>query len=259
MTYSTVTELPGNYAHRDQIAAIETRYMWASEFCIGKDVLEIACGAGLGLGLLKQVSKSLVACDIDDNVLNYARSNFKGSDVNIIKVDAKNLCFQDQQFDVILCFEAIYYFESLSHFIKQVKRVLKPNGILLITSVNPQWLEFNPSPFSTNYYNIKDLVNLLESQNFKTVTSICFQSADRTLFQKFTICVRKIAIKFGLIPKTMKGKAFLKKLFYGKLQKIPNKIVFSTADYSKPQVIRRDDKLESYKFYYVKAENKVFN
>jgi len=50
--YTTVTEMPGLKASREQLAMLYTRYAFAAKFCDGKDVLEVGCGAGQGLGYL---------------------------------------------------------------------------------------------------------------------------------------------------------------------------------------------------------------
>lgn len=49
--YSTVTELPGGNATKEQLARMFHRYCFAANFCRGKDVLEVACGAGQGVRL----------------------------------------------------------------------------------------------------------------------------------------------------------------------------------------------------------------
>lgn len=48
--YTSVTELPGSQATREQQARLYHRYHTAGRYATGKRVLEVACGAGLGLG-----------------------------------------------------------------------------------------------------------------------------------------------------------------------------------------------------------------
>jgi cyclopropane fatty-acyl-phospholipid synthase-like methyltransferase len=54
--YIHVTEIPGNKASAEQIERLYHRYHFASAFCQGKEVLEVACGAGMGLGYLAGTS-----------------------------------------------------------------------------------------------------------------------------------------------------------------------------------------------------------
>ena len=59
-----VTELAGDEVAGEQVDRVHTRYAWALGHSMGKDVLEVACGTGPGLGLLKSSARSLVAGEI---------------------------------------------------------------------------------------------------------------------------------------------------------------------------------------------------
>ena len=70
--FSTVTETPEYRASQEQIQRLYNRYKFASEYCNKNDVLEMACGAGLGIGYIARVAKNVVGADIDDNNLDCA-------------------------------------------------------------------------------------------------------------------------------------------------------------------------------------------
>ena len=53
-SYVAVTERPGQPASRIQLEMLAARYRWAAEQARGKDVLEAACGAGMGLPVLAE-------------------------------------------------------------------------------------------------------------------------------------------------------------------------------------------------------------
>ena len=55
--YTSVTELPGNKGSKEQLARLYQRYHFALQFSKEKDVLEVACGGGLGLGYLAKSAK----------------------------------------------------------------------------------------------------------------------------------------------------------------------------------------------------------
>lgn len=63
--YTKVTELPDYKITREQLARLYQRYRFALKFCKDKEVLEVACGGGMGLGYLASVSKKVVGGDID--------------------------------------------------------------------------------------------------------------------------------------------------------------------------------------------------
>ena len=117
--YGTITELPGNRAHRGQINILQTRYSWAADHCCDKDVAEIACGAGIGLGMLVENAKSVIGGDIDLSVLKYAEEHYKDRNIKLMKLDACEITLEDDSVDVVVCFEAIYYFASVENFISE--------------------------------------------------------------------------------------------------------------------------------------------
>ena len=94
---------------------------------------------------------------------------------------------------------------------------------MLIATVNINWSEFNPSPFSTRYFSVPRLGNLLRSNGFKVEFYGAFSTIAETVKEEIVSTIRKIAVALHLIPKTMKGKEIFKKIFYGKLIPFPVK------------------------------------
>ncbi|MBM4308891.1 MAG: hypothetical protein FJ123_19355 [Deltaproteobacteria bacterium] len=58
--YSKITESAGLKATQEQMARLYQRYHFVKEFAEGKEVLEIGCGAGIGLGYLAQKASKVV-------------------------------------------------------------------------------------------------------------------------------------------------------------------------------------------------------
>ena len=67
-----VTELSGDNVTKEQVERIVHRYQWAGKYCLDKDVLEVGCGTGQGLGYLLKLSKSLEAGDYSEEILSIA-------------------------------------------------------------------------------------------------------------------------------------------------------------------------------------------
>lgn len=218
--YTTVTERPGGGATREQIAMLYTRYALARRLAKGKDVLEVACGCGPGLGYLARQARRVVGGDLEQSLLDTARDTY-GDRVELRRFDAHELPFDDGSFDVLLLLEAVYYLEDPARFVREARRVLGPGGSLLIASANREWTLFNPSPFSRRYFSAAELKRLLESEGFAAEVFAGFPDAPAGLSSRVKRAVRKAAVSLNLIPKTMEGKERFKRLFYGALEPLP--------------------------------------
>lgn len=62
--YTSVTEITGCNVTSEQLQRMYARYRFASELCDDKEVLEVACGSGQGLGYLAKKAKRVVGGDI---------------------------------------------------------------------------------------------------------------------------------------------------------------------------------------------------
>lgn len=217
--FTTVTELAGHQAHAEQLSMIHTRYALARERCAGKDVLEAACGPGRGLGCLAQKARSVTAGDLTPALVEAARSHY-GDRVKLSVFDAQKLPFADASFDLVLLYEAFYYLSEPETFLAEARRVLRPGGELILSMPNPEWDGFNRSPFSVAYFSADELRNLLTVNGFSTVIKCGFAASARGPLGLAVAAVRKAAVGLGVVPKTMKGKAWLKRAFYGPLAEL---------------------------------------
>lgn len=223
--FTTVTELPGTDMSSEQFARHCNRYYWAQGFVKDANVLEVGCGSGIGLAYLSKTAGKTVGLDVSDEVLAHPRRMFSEVENMTFKTgDGVTLPFDNAQFDVVMIFEALYYLSDAEVFFKEVNRVLKPGGELLVINANKDLFDFNPSPFSTEYHGTVELEKLAVSQGMEVELfgSTPFQSV--SLRQKIIRPIKAFAVKFGLIPKTMSGKKLLKKLVFGKMMQMPNEI-----------------------------------
>lgn len=252
--YTTVTELPGNRITREQMARMYSRYHFASKFCGGKDVVELACGAGIGLGYLAQKAKRVVGGDIDKNNLRFAQEYYLGRDnIDLGVLDAYKLPFKDSFFDVVILYEALYYLAQPERFIQEVHRILRREGMLIICTVNKSWSDFNPSPFSIKYFSAPELFSLLSQAFSKVELYGSFPGSPDRFRDKIISFIKKTAIVLNLMPKTMKGKEILKRVFWGRLLTLPPEIEEGMAEYYPPVPIPYDSPNFDYKVLYAVA------
>ncbi len=233
--YSTITELPDSQVIPVQVERAYSRYRFAVDFCPAKDVLEVACGGGQGLGLLAANAKYVVGGDFESKNLTYARQTYaKKPNVQVIQLDAHHLPFLDTSFDLILIYEAIYYLKNPNQFLEECSRVLRPGGVLIICTANKDWPDFNPSPFSHRYFSVPELHELLGSHGFSSIFYGAFPDFTHSTLDHVKSFIKKIAVKMHLMPKTMKGKVLLKRLFFGGLVQMPKEFKNGQTPYTAP-------------------------
>jgi hypothetical protein len=122
------------------------------------------------------------------------------------------------------CTRALYYLAQPQAFVAEARRVLRPDGRLVLCTVNREWADFNPSPFSTVYHSAAELRALLEGGGFDTTLFAAFPAQRATTRDRAVSAVKRFAVAFGLVPKTMRGKRLLKRVFLGRL------VSFSAGD-----------------------------
>lgn len=139
------------------------RYQFASFFVAGKDVLDLACGVGYGSNyLMTQRPKSVIGLDISKEAINFARCHYNNADLQFLVDDVTHLPFNDKSFDVAIAFEIIEHVENCSICVAEVKRILRPNGVFIIST--PRRKETLRSAFHVHEFDFDEFKILLDSQ-----------------------------------------------------------------------------------------------
>ena len=229
---------------------VYTRYRYASEFCRGKRLLEVACGQGVGLGYLAKHARHTVGGDITEGLLARARHSLQRT-FPLLRLDAEALPLCAATRDVIVCYEAIYYVECPLRFLQECRRVLTPQGLLVLGTVNPEWPDCNPSPRSRRYYSLHQLSALLQEAGFRTETFGAFPASAASAWASCLSWIKRVAVTLHLIPSTMKGKRLLKRLFLGRLVRFPATVDDGMTTYCSPVRISSDRPIPDYKVLFV--------
>lgn len=94
-------------------------------------MLEIGCSAGYGTQLLAQYAREVTAVDIDAEAIEHAASS---SNITFLLVDGRELPFPDKFFDAVVSFEVIEHVKDPHRFLQEIKRVIKPGGIVILST-----------------------------------------------------------------------------------------------------------------------------
>jgi ubiquinone/menaquinone biosynthesis C-methylase UbiE len=129
------------------------RYHFALQFINNRDVLDVACGEGYGTAALAAAgARSVTGVDIDPVTCTHAREKY-GIDAKV--ADATQLPFADRSFDVVVSFETIEHLTNPERFIDECYRVLRPNGVLVIST--PEVHEYSELPGHQNPFHCAEM------------------------------------------------------------------------------------------------------
>jgi ubiquinone/menaquinone biosynthesis C-methylase UbiE len=144
-----------NYSFREG-----EEYIYDNYFDKEKSLLDIGCGGGRTTFLIYNLFRETIGLDINERLIHFAQEKARTEDIplNFIVGDATQLCFPDNEFDNILFsyngIEGIPSRQARLMCLKEIYRVLKPNGVFIFTT---------HTLFSRVYlgFHIKKLINLI--------------------------------------------------------------------------------------------------
>ena len=255
-TLAFVTEMPGNHVTREQLEMIACRYAWAADQVADLDVLEVACGPGLGLGHLATKARKVVGGDHDPECVRILAGQYRDR-IPVVRFDAQALPYVDAMFDAVIMFEAIYYLSDVNVFLSECRRVVRPGGMLLLTLPNRDWRGFSRSPQSYRYFSPPELTELGKHHGFAVEVHGTYRQDGITLRQQILGMVRKTVTKLGFVPtgraRTEAIRRFLKKLMYGRLEVLPLEVGPEMANGCKQAPLSTDHPDRVHRVFYVRA------
>ncbi len=140
----------------------QVRYEFAKKYCAGKAVLDVASGAGYGSALLAEVAESVVGADLDQEAVNFARCSYRRSNLVYRVEDAQALSFESAFFDTVVSFETIEHLSDIPRYLNEVRRVLKPGGIYVVSTPKVRRTTKKPkNPHHTVEFSNEDFRALL--------------------------------------------------------------------------------------------------
>jgi ubiquinone/menaquinone biosynthesis C-methylase UbiE len=126
----------------------------------GASVLDVGCGTGASaIPAAESVGPNgkVIAVDLAERLLEIARHKAASRNLENIEFrlgDMEDLGYPDQYFDAVICVFAIFFVADVAKQIKELWRMVRPNGQLAITTWGPRVWE----PASTGWWAaVKDL------------------------------------------------------------------------------------------------------
>ena len=218
-------ELSGEHKRNTHLGLLARWAKLTSNLAILKtDLFEEALGSDHFLFHLAKISSNVVGIDISSEVVFKARERSRqyGSGLGqYICCDVRQLPFESNTFELVISNSTLDHFSHNGDIIaalRELRRVLRPNGILIITMDNKGnlsepffrlWNLIGPAPYFTGKtYSIGELKHTLESIGFGVEDATAIIHSPRFITVRIIRLLRKLnAERFD--PMIRKGLALL--------------------------------------------------
>ena len=175
------------------------RYRFAQLLVEDKVVLDVGSGVGYGSKILAEKASAVLAVDLSEEAVRYAREEYAGENVEMVVGDGHGLPLAGHSVDVVVSFELIEHLRSQKAHLRELDRVLKPGGLTVISTPNRIFYsqESNQAnPFHTHEFDFQEFLAFLKSV-FSSV-QIYFQNhiaglivGNPSLSQEVTTCLQE--------------------------------------------------------------------
>jgi ubiquinone/menaquinone biosynthesis C-methylase UbiE len=134
------------------------RYEFASHLIdfTDKTVLDVACGEGYGTNLMAPHSREAYGVDISEETIQSAKKTYPDEKIHFLVGNVTNIPLKDQCVDIVASFETIEHHDKHVEMIMEIKRILRRDGILIISSPNRGYYEKHFPDFK-NEFHVKEL------------------------------------------------------------------------------------------------------
>ena len=121
----------------------------------GLRVLDAACGEGYGSALLAREAADVIGVDVGADAVAHARSRYAAHNLRFVRASVTALPFPSAFFDAIVSFETIEHLAEQRDMLAEFRRVLTPDGVLVISSPNRP--VYNEAGAVENEFHVREL------------------------------------------------------------------------------------------------------
>lgn len=150
-------------------------YSFASQFVRGKDILDIGAGYGNGYNFLLAKNPKKITC-LDQHGDSLNNFLFKDKRISFLRQDFLNNNIKDKSYDVVLCLGTIFYIKNHDFLLRDISRILKDDGLLIINCLNRQLIKtyfgYNLEELNNKFsriYSREELLLLFKEYFFGTI------------------------------------------------------------------------------------------
>ncbi len=131
------------------------RYEVAARYVEGKHVLDVGCGEGYGGDILAERAAHVTGIDVSEQAIAHAAAKYGRPNLEFRRMSAERLLFEDNSFDAVVCLELIEHAKDHVAVMHEIRRVLKPGGVLILSTPNKRVVSPG-SPTPLNEYHVRE-------------------------------------------------------------------------------------------------------
>jgi ubiquinone/menaquinone biosynthesis C-methylase UbiE len=149
--------------HHPWAGAHRSRYTFAARYVAGARVLDAGCGPGYGSRILIGAgAAAVVGIDIDNATVVTARRRYPHPKVRFLCGSITSLPFGDGAFDAVVCLEAVEHVRDAELALREMRRVLRPEGIVLVSTPNASaYGGYSGNPYHFREFTLEDFDRLV--------------------------------------------------------------------------------------------------
>lgn len=132
------------------------RYQFLASFMSG-EVLDVACGLGYGSEILHSQAAITHYTGVDNELeaINWAQANLLNEESRFLHASILDLPLEENRFDTVCTLETLEHLKTPSQAIKELRRVLKPDGILCGSVPTKDFEDLCTSAYGPNVYHLQ--------------------------------------------------------------------------------------------------------
>ena len=131
------------------------RYAIANDFVKNKVILDIASGEGYGSYLLSKNASKVIGVDIDKETVFEAQKKYINNNLSFTVGSVDKIPVNSNSIDVVVSFETIEHHDKHEEMFLEIKKVLKSDGILIMSSPDKKY--YSDIPNFKNKFHVKEL------------------------------------------------------------------------------------------------------
>ena len=144
------------------------RYAFAARLAKGRRVLDAGCGSGYGSAELARVAREVLGIDVSQEAIDYAGTHYRAAHLQFKCASCIEMPAPSGSFDLVAAFEIIEHLDDWRAFLREVRRVLSPEGQFVVSTPNKLYyaesrVERGPNPFHVHEFEYHEFRRELEA------------------------------------------------------------------------------------------------